>query len=329
MRRNVAVLVAMPFLRLAALHSQQPPTIRVPVRLVSVPTLVASKEGKYVPGLLANDFHVSDNGQEKAFTLDAYSASLSLAVAIEVDQNVRDYVPFISKVGNLIESAVAAEGGETVLLTYNDEVAVAKSFETGELSAILRKITPSGHGAKMVDAGMKAVELLATRDPSHSRVLLLIGQPVDDGSRGKVNELLVKAEEHNVQIYTLRLPLLNKAFVSDSFQLRGLPDQGWRGGYQASTELTRAIPALRQAAKAADQKDPFSCLAIATGGLQLSFRKQGQLENDLIAMGDALRSRYVLNFASESDSVSYHKIKVTVNIPGATVYARPGYQPVP
>ncbi len=329
MRRNVAVLAAVPFLTLVPLHSQQTPTIRVPVRLVSVPTLVASKEGIYIPGLLATDFHLSDNGQEKAFTLDTYSASLSLVVAIEVDQNVRDYVPFISRVGNMIESAVAAEGGETALLTYNDEVAVAKSFKNGELSAILRKITPSGHGARMVDAGMKAVELLATRDPSHSRVLLLIGQPADEGSQGNVNELLVKAEEHNVQIYTLRLPLLNKAFVSDSFQLRGLPDQGWRGGYQASMELTRAIPALRHATKSANQKDPFSFLAVATGGLQLSFRKQGQLENDLIAMGDALRSRYLLSFAPESDSVSYHRIEVTVDIPGATVYARPGYRPVP
>jgi VWFA-related protein len=328
-RRNVAALAGVPFLTLVVLHSQQAPTIRVPVRLVSVPTLVASKEGKYIPGLLATDFHLSDNGHEKAFTLDTYGASLSLAVAIEVDQNVRDYVPFISRVGNIIENAVAAEGGETALLTYNDEVAVAKSFENGELSAMLRKITPSGHGAKMVDAGMKAVELLATRDLSHSRVLLLIGQPVDDGSEGKVNELLVKAEEHNVQIYTLRLPLLNKAFVSDSFQLRGLPAQDWHGGYQASIELTRAIPALRHAARAADQNDPFSFLAIATAGLQLSFRKQDQLENDLIAMGDALRSRYLLSFVPESDSASYHRIEVTVNIPGATVYARPGYRPVP
>jgi hypothetical protein len=96
---------------------------------VSVPTLVASKEGKYIPGLLATDFQLFDNRQEKAFRLDAYSASLSLAVAIEVDQNVRDNVPFISRVGNIIESAVAAEGGETALLTYNDEVAVAKSLK--------------------------------------------------------------------------------------------------------------------------------------------------------------------------------------------------------
>src|SRR3569833_4699493 len=99
------------------LHSQQTTTIRVPVRLVSVPALVSSKEGKYIPGLSATDFHLTDNGQEKAFTLDTYRQSLSLAVVIEVDQNVKDYVPFISRVGNEIESAVAAEGGETAHLT--------------------------------------------------------------------------------------------------------------------------------------------------------------------------------------------------------------------
>ena len=295
---------------------------------MTVPALVASKDGKYIPGLLAKDFHLSDNGQQKAFKLDAYSASLSLAVAIEVDQNVRDYLPFIARVGNMLESAVAAEGGETALLTYNDEVSVAKPFGDGELSAILKKITPSGYGAKMVEAGIKAVELLSTREPSHSRVLLLIGQPGDGGSKQNVGELLVRAEEQNVQIYTLRLPLLDKAFVADSFGLRGLSAQHWRGGYEASVELTRAIPALRHAAKAIDQKDPFSFLALGTGGLQLSFRKQSELENDLIAMGDALRSRYVLSFVPEADNVSYHRIGVTVDIPGATVYARPGYRSV-
>jgi hypothetical protein len=245
--RSVAVFAATSFLALVALSSQHTSTIRVPVRLVTVPALVASKDGKYIPGLLAKDFHLSDNGQQKAFKLDAYSASLSLAVAIEVDQNVRDYLPFIARVGNMLESAVAAEAGETGLLTYNDEVSVAKPFGDGELSAILKKITPSGYGAKMVEAGIKAVELLSTREPSHSRVLLLIGQPGDGGSKQNVGELLVRAEEQNVQIYTLRLPLLDKAFVADSFGLRGLSAQHWRGGYEASVELTRAIPALRPA----------------------------------------------------------------------------------
>jgi hypothetical protein len=40
------------------------PTIRTSVRLVTVPTLVFSKEGRLIPGLEANDLGVSTLGRQ-------------------------------------------------------------------------------------------------------------------------------------------------------------------------------------------------------------------------------------------------------------------------
>jgi hypothetical protein len=82
---------------------------------------------------------------------------------------------------------------------------------------------------------------------------------------------------------------------------------------------------LRGAIHVGARSDPFSLLTVATGGLQIHFRKQNQLENAIIAMGDALRSRYVLSYTPDPDNIGYHKILVQVGVPGVTVYARPGW----
>jgi VWFA-related protein len=306
--------------------AQAPPTIRVPVRLVSVPTLVVSTQGKYIPGLSLSDFRLTDNGHPQGFKLDTNSLPVSIAIAVQVDQDVRAYIPFIANVGNLIDNSLAAATGESALIEYNDELSVAKPFGDGDLETVMRKIAPSGHGARMIDAGLSAIALLKERTGPRSRILLFIGQPIDDGSSAKLDVLQAQAERENVQVYAFTLPLFGKSFVSDTFALQGFGSQWYKGGYEASVELTRAVPALRRAGHAGAHSDPFSLLTVATGGLQIRFRKQRQLENAIIAMGDALRSRYVLTYAPYPDNVGYHKIAVQVSISGATVYARPGYQ---
>jgi len=70
----------------------------------------------------------------------------------------------------------------------------------------------------------------------------------------------------------------------------------------------------------------FSLLTIATGGIQLHFRRQNQLENAIIGLGDALRSRYFLSYRPDRYDPGYHKIAVRVDVPAAAVYARPGYR---
>lgn len=150
-------------------------------------------------------------------------------------------------------------------------------------------------------------------------MLLFIGQPAENGSGRRIAALAEEPERENV-----RLPLIGKSFASDSFALSGMGLQ-YKGGVEASVELTKAVPALRRAGQMSKGTDPFSVLTIATGGLQLPFRKQKQLEDGIIAMGDALRSRYTLSFTPEESGSGFHSITVRVDVPGAKVYARPGY----
>lgn len=308
------------------LNAQQPSTIRIPVPLVSVPTLVASKDGKYIPGLSAKDFRVTDNERLQTIQVDVDVLPISVVVALQANKEIREYLEFIQRTGALLDNSMAGATGQAALITYNDGVTVAKPFEHGDFRDALRAVTLSGDKANAIDAGIRAIEVLKQRPRSFSRVLLFIGQPVDGGSGAKLETLEASAERENVQIYALTLPILGKTFVSENFTLEGLGSQWYKGGYITSVKLTKAVPALRRAALAGTHGDLFSLLTIATGGIQLHFRRQQQLENAIIGIGDALRSRYFLSYRPDPYDVGFHRIAVNVDVPGAIVYSRPGYR---
>jgi VWFA-related protein len=312
-------------LSLAALSgAQQIPTIRVPVRLVTVPALVFSKESRLIPGLRRTDFRVFDNGRLQTANLETTSAPVSVALAVQVNQDVRQYVPFIAKAGSAIEALLAGESGETAVITYGGEVAVVKPFDSGDIPSTLKKISANGAQARMIDAGLRAIALLKDRASLRSRVLLFIGQSMDSGSESALSTLKEQAERENVSIFALTLPEFGKAFVSGTFSLQGVgANEG--GGFRAGVDLGRLISAVNRSNAVDKGADPFSILTAATGGTQVRFRKQRELEGAIAAVGVQLRSVYLLSYYPSSTETGYHNIHIEVDVPGAKAHSRPGY----
>jgi VWFA-related protein len=321
MRLGMAVII---YSLAATAAAQQMPIIRVPVHLVTAPTLVFSKEGRLSPNLRKTDFRVFDNSRLQTVELDTNSAPVSIAVAVQVNRDVREYVPFIAKAGSLIEALLAGESGEAAVITYAGNVAVVKPFDSGDVQSALRNISADGSQARMVDAGVRAINLLRERPGSRVRVLLFIGQPMDSGSESALLPLKEQAERENISIYALALPELGKTFVSDTFALDGV-SRGERGGFRAGVDLGKLIAVLRRSSDVEKRADPFSILTAATGGTQFHFRKQSELESALATVGVELRSGYVLSYYPSSTETGYHAIRIEVDVPGAHAYARPGY----
>lgn len=317
--------IAVTALSLAALAgAQQVPTIRVPVRLVTLPTLVFSKESRLIPGLQRTDFRVFDNGRLQTVALDANSTAVSVALAVQVNQDVREYVPFIAKAGSIVDALLVGESGEAAVITYNGDVTIAKPFDMGDVLFALSNISASGGQARMIDAGVRAITLLTKRPTSRGRVLLFIGQPMDSGSESNLNSLRDQAESENVTVHALTLPLLGKAFVSDTFSLQGV-SRGEKGGFKAGADLGKLISVLNRRSDAGHGADPFSILTAATGGTQFHLRKQRQFENAIATLSLELRSTYLLSYYPSSTETGHHTVKIEVDVPGAKVYSRPGY----
>ena len=71
--------------------------------------------------------------------------------------------------------------------------------------------------------------------------------------------------------------------------------------------------------------DPLSPLIVSTGGTELHFHGQRELEDAIGTMGVELRSAYLLSYYPSSGEPGRHRISVEVSVPGAKTYARPGY----
>jgi hypothetical protein len=128
-------------LTFGSLVAQEIPTIRVPVRLVLFPTLVFSGEGRLISGLQSSSFRAFDNGSLQKVTVDNTVRPMSIAFAIQINQDVREYLPFVAKTGSIIDSLVLGESGEAAVLTYSDDVTVIKYFDdAGGVEANLKTL---------------------------------------------------------------------------------------------------------------------------------------------------------------------------------------------
>ena len=289
----------------AVVLAQDAAVIRVPVRMVSVPTLVFSKENRLIPGLKKTDFRIFDNGIAQSVRMDTDYMPVSVVIAVLTNQDGRGSVPYIAKVGSVMEAHLVGATGRAAVIAYNRDIKVLKPFGSGDVGLAFRSLSAKGSGAHMIDAGMRAIEMLKERKRTEARVLLFIGPVGEWGSKATWAALREEAERENVSIYAL-----NSGGGSDGAGIAGNPDLGW---------LTAMLG--RQDAKA----DPLSPLVAATGGTELHFHGQRELEDAIGTMGVELRSAYLLSYYPSSEDPGRHTISVQVSVPGARTYARPGY----
>jgi VWFA-related protein len=188
---------------LAGLVAQDTTVIRVPVRLVAVPTLVYSRDNKLIPGLRKADFRILDNGVPQKLDLDTDDAPVSVVIAVQTNRDVRESVPFITKVGSVMEAHLVGETGRAAVIAYNGDLKVLKAFGSGDMRWAFRAVKASGVESRAIDAGMEAIAMLKERPRSQARVLLYIGQAMDRGSKADWSALEQEADRENVAIYAL------------------------------------------------------------------------------------------------------------------------------
>jgi VWFA-related protein len=300
------------------------PTFRVPVRLVAVPTLVFSYDARLLHGLDARDFHLFDNGVERSVTLDTEPPPFSAAIAIQTSRAVHNFLPFIARTGSTFDALLLGRTGEAAVFTYGDEIELVRPFEHNGIGKTLAALRATDHQARLYDAALRAIELLKSQPSSRTRILILIGQPLDAGSSAQFESLKLQAQASAATIFTITLPEAGKPFVADTFTSESLSGVSDRGGARFTMDVGKLISVLNRR-HGADPSEPFALLPALTGGTQIFAATQRDFENGIASIGYQLRSAYQLSFKPSAGEPGYHNLRVEVSAPGATVFHRPGY----
>lgn len=290
--------------------------IRTTVHLVVVPTTVTDGKGHSVDGLSVSDFQLLDNGIPQTIHLSTEYQPLSLAIVIQSNDNATPAVAKLRKIGSLIQPLITGERGRTAILLYDDDVRTAVPFTADDavLTKAFRSLKAQGSAARMLDAVHQAIE--AQRNLSGTRrVILVIGESKDRGSKMTLQEILGEAQAANVLIYSLTYSAFLMPFTSKPQDV----SQTSAGGLN----LIAIFDEIGRLGK----ENAAAAFAQYTGGKQFPFLKQRGLERAMAAIGDELHSQYILSFTpSVGNDGNYHELTVRVTTrPNAIVRSRPGY----
>ena len=307
------------FLLAAALIGQDQ-TIKTNVHLVLVPTTVVDKRGTLIDGLHEDDFLVTDDGVRQKIhmdTSDTVLSPVSLAVLIQSSGISTPALARIRMTGGMIKPMVIGDRGQAAVITYDDDVRVSEEFTSdgGRIRKAFEDVDPRTiKQAKLIDAVVEGMKMLDTRRENYRRIMLVIGESRDRGSKKKLAEAIEMAQRTGTVIYSITYSAQGQAWTSSSDNdpsMPGGPD--YLGGFGELGRLGKTNDA-----------DAF---AKATGGRHLAFLKEGSLETAIARIGEEIHSQYLLSFVpQESKNTGLHHIEVKVaKRADAVVRSRPGY----
>lgn len=314
--------------------------IRVSVNFVPVPVTVKDDDGHLVPGLLKRDFAVFENGVEQNVTFFS-SDPFPLSAAVIIDLGMPDSA--VRKVRETLSALDGAFGpyDEISVYTYGNTVHKQQDFTNADtLMRTVKLLRETARGENtgvpitsgplasgptinnkpaiegtphvqaveqasrvMNDAILEAALDLANRPQNRRKVLFVISNGFEKGSRSSYSDVLRVLLSKEVAVYGLgvdaaAVPVYGKA---ERLHIPGLGTGNILPRY-----------------------------ASATGGDVFAEQSREAIEEAYQRATLEARNQYTLGYNTHVSPVSSRRsIEVRVHRPGLKVYAKEGYYPLP
>lgn len=312
------------------------------VPLVVAPTTVEDSKGKYVEGLAPEDLILYDNDAPQKVQMDWMMYPISLVVAVQTSANSGPVIDKLGGSGILFTQLLAADAGETALITFSDKVKVHQDFTSDPdlVTGALRMLRVEGGAARMMDALDQAMRMLERRPPGRRRVILMIAEKRDRGSESQLTEVMIRAQRLNAAVYWLNYSPFLQPFTVKPKTAEDLKPEAERVKYKKcpmcpAPDNTPApfdpgpggwLYAIGELARL-HQPDLSELFTQTTGGRSLNFLKRNALEQAIQLVGDEIHRQYLLSYEPKgAEPGSFHTLRVAVKgRPDLKVNTRAGY----
>jgi VWFA-related protein len=312
------------------------------VPLVVAPVTVTDSKGHFVDGLTPDDLILYDNNVPQPVHMDWMAYPIDLVVAVQTSSNSGAVIDKLGGSGILFTQLVAADAGETAVISFSDEVKLHQDF-TGDPDPVihaLRMLRKEGGDARMLDAMRQALLMLERRPPGRRRIILMIAEKRDRASEAKLPAVMEQVERLNAAVYWLTYSPMMQPFTVRPKTAEDLkpederikhpqcagcptaddtpvpPDLGPGGFVYSIGELIRL-----------HKPDLSTLFTRTTGGQTLNFLKKNALERAIQLVGEEVHRQYILSFEPKGgEPGKFHAIRVAVKgRPDVKATTRDGY----
>jgi len=304
-----------------AASGQQEPSFSSQSNLVPVPTLVRDAQGNAVYGLRARDFIIEDDGVEQAVHMDeaAEVEPISLVIAVQCGRRAKREFGRMGGLAAMLDPILSGRQNEAALLLFDSKLNLVHDFtkHAEVIEEDLKNMEEGDHGAAILDAVAYSAKMLAKRPEGRLRVLLLISETRDHGSRfAKIDDAVRLVGVTHTLVYALPF----SPYISQQLDTaRGSNRDEWGTG----VDFIEKLAAVRQAMR----RNSAKALASMTGGEYELFATRKSFESDMISFANHLHSRYLLSFEPKDPHAGLHRIRVRLRNAGSnqTVLFRSTY----
>jgi VWFA-related protein len=293
------------------------PTLSVTATEVLVPTLVEKRDGQIIYGLKQGDFILEDNGVPQKLHVQEEMDTAPVALVVAVEEGGASVLEFdkLAKLGPLLDLFLTDPRSRVALVGFDSTQHLIQDYtHTGDLvNDELRKLQPGDGSAAILDTISYSVNLLQSEPKTYRRVLLLISEERDHGSKHTRPEKLIKQiGESDVLVLSVSFSPSRAEFTHD------VKDSGDDRTMNMISTLVMAVKAFK--------KNVAKEIALMSGGEYTTFTGDKNFEARVVDAAKHMRNRYLLTFSPSNPTPGLHTIRVrTVQDYGAKIIARANY----
>ena len=290
---------------------------RVTTNEVLVPALVEKKGGGILYGLKQGDFVLEDNGVPQKIHVQEELDTAPVALVIAVEQGGASALEFgkVAKLGPLLDLFLSDPRSRAAVIGFDSHPHLIRDYtHSGEdLTESLEHLEPGDGGAAILDTVSGAVDLLEDQPKEYRRVLLLISEERDHGSKHTKPEQLIQKIGHSDVL------VLSVSFSPSRAELlHDLQDSGDDRTMNMVSALVMALKAFK--------KNVAKEVAQESGGEYTTFTGDKRFEEQVVNAARDVRNRYLITFSPSDLSPGLHSIRVrTTQDYGARIVARANY----
>lgn len=291
--------------------------LRVTTNEVLVPTLVEKHGGGIIYGLKADDFILEDNGVPQKLHVQEEMDTAPVALVVAVEQGGASVLEFdkLAKLGPLLDLFLSDGRSQAALVGFDSQPRLLCDYtHNGDvITRQLKQLDPGDGGAAILDTVSYAVDLLNAQPKEFRRVLLLISEERDSGSKHTKSEALIrKIGLSDVLVLGVTFSPARAEFLHD------VKDNGDERAMNMISALVMAVKAFK--------KNVAKEIAQESGGEYETFTGDKRFEQRIVDAARHTRNRYLITFSPSNPTPGLHTLKVkTAQNYGARIVARANY----